>query len=92
MKKSLIYALPIVGMLALMSDNSTSGNSTSNKPSLSDLEMAQSADRIIKSQLNYPDSYKRWRWQVQGDFVVVEFKAKNAFGMEKTETMRVKVK
>lgn len=85
--KNLIYIVPIVLIIAcaLVDNNST-------ESSLSDIEMAQSADRIIKSQLNYPETYKRLRWQVQGSFVVVEFKAKNAFGMEKAETMTVKVK
>ena len=43
------------------------------------------AEKIMKSQLNYPSSYSLQGWGVNGNRVTLEFKAKNAFGMEKTE-------
>jgi hypothetical protein len=58
-------------------------------PSEFDKKMEGSA--IVQSFCNYPDSYKYQSAEVSGNQVTVRFKAKNAFGMEKLETMTVTV-
>ena len=59
--------------------------SSSSSGGTSEYSKRDKAERILKSQLNYPNSYKLWGWKVNGNAVTLEFKAKNALGMEKTE-------
>ena len=63
------------------------GSSTSN----SELSKKRQAEKIVKSQLNYPSSYSLQGWAVDGNMVTLEYKAKNGFGMEKTERSTIYV-
>lgn len=70
----------IIAPLMNMCDGGSS-SSTSN----SERSKLRKAEKIMKANLNYPNTYKLMGWGVNGNRVTLEFKAKNAFGMEKTE-------
>lgn len=80
-----IVVFLVVFALAFFVDMCDGNSSSSASTSTSEYSKRDKAERILKSQLNYPDSYKLWGWKVNGNAVTLEFKAKNAFGMEKTE-------
>ncbi len=61
------------------------GGDKKGRPGKTELGKKRTAERILKESLNYPDSYSLQGWKVEGDKVTLEYKAKNAFGMERTE-------
>lgn len=69
-------ALTFILVFAVPSEGGSGGSS--------ELSKKRQAEKIIKSQLNYPSSYSLQGWAVDGNRVILEYKAKNAFGMEKT--------
>lgn len=74
--------VPLMNMCDGGSSSSTSNSERSKK---------RQAEKIVKSQLNYPSSYSLQGWSVDGNTVTLEYKAKNAFGMEKTQRSTIYV-
>jgi len=93
MKEIIITCFCLVVMSAMIPDCSSSGSSSSgsSSTSYSELSKREKAENIIKSQLNYPSSYSLQGWAVDGNVVTLEYKAKNSFGMEKTQRQTIRV-
>lgn len=74
----------IIGIVGMVFIAPLCSDGTSTTSSSGELSKKRKAEKIIKSQLNYPSSYSLQGWTVDGNRVILEYKAKNAFGMEQT--------
>ena len=73
---ALFFIIVIIPYCSSIGGSSTSSSEGSKK---------RQAEDIVKSQLNYPSSYSLQGWAVKGNTVTLEYKAKNAFGVEGTQ-------
>ena len=80
---SALIAMAIISFFAQGEGGGSGSGSESSKK--------RQAEKIVKSQLNYPSSYSLQGWAVDGNMVTLEYKAKNAFGMEKTQRTTIYV-
>lgn len=74
----------IIGVVGMSFFTSLCGDGGSSTTSWGDIDKRQKAEQHVKSKLNYPSSYKLQGYKVDGDNVILEYKAKNALGQEKT--------
>ena len=88
MKETMIAVIALFFIIAMIPDCSSSGGSSTSN---SERSKKRQAEKIVKSQLNYPSSYSLQGWAVDGNTVTLEYKAKNAFGMEKTQRSTIHV-
>jgi hypothetical protein len=88
MKETMIAVIALLFIIGMIPDCSSSGGSST---SSSESSKKRQAEKIVKSQLNYPSSYSLQGWAVDGNMVTLEYKAKNAFGMEKTQRSTIYV-
>jgi len=87
----MIAVMALLFIIAMIPDCSSSGGSSTSSTSSSESSKKRQAEKIVKSQLNYPSSYSLQGWAVDGNMVTLEYKAKNAFGMEKTQRSTIYV-
>ena len=80
-----VIVMCLLCLISFVVNESGSGSS-------SEYSKRKTAERYVKSQLNYPSSYSLQGWAVNGNQVTLEYKAKNAFGMEKTQRTTITVK
>ena len=94
MKNSLFVGLLIVAAASGCLD---SGSSGSRKSSSSDIAKIIAAKDIVRTYVaNYPDTLDFHEWsyspKVSGNTVRLKFSCKNAFGVQETHVMNIKVK
>ena len=89
MKETIVVVIGLLWLLSVMPD--CSGGNSRTSISSSESSKKRQAERVVKSQLNYPSSYSLQGWAVDGNMVTLEYKAKNAFGMEKTQRQTIYV-
>tara|TARA_R110001632_G_scaffold6539_5_gene26734 strand:- start:3360 stop:3632 length:273 start_codon:yes stop_codon:yes gene_type:complete len=88
MKETTFAIIALSLIIVMIPDCSSSGGSST---SSSEGSKKRQAEEIVKSQLNYPSSYSLQGWTVKGNTVTLEYKAKNALGMEKTQRSTIHV-